>query len=50
LAWGNNGFGQLGNGTTMSSSMPVQVSNLTNGVMISCGVGRSIASTTTGLA
>jgi len=49
-AWGLNSYGQLGNGTTSNSSTPVQVSNLTNGVMISGGVDHSIATTTAGLA
>ncbi len=49
-AWGLNSYGQLGNGTTTSSSTPVQVTNLTNGVMISGGVDHSIAATTAGLA
>ena len=29
-AWGDNSFGQLGNGTTMPSLVPVKVSSLTN--------------------
>ncbi|MBI2832109.1 MAG: Ig-like domain repeat protein [Chloroflexi bacterium] len=38
-AWGNNGGGELGNGTTSNSNVPVQVSNLTGIVEISAGGG-----------
>jgi alpha-tubulin suppressor-like RCC1 family protein len=36
-AWGNNGFGQYGNGTTTSSAVPVQISGIVDPVMVSCG-------------
>ena len=42
-AWGNNGNGQLGDGTTTQRSAPVQVSNLTNVVAIAAGFNHSLA-------
>ena len=38
--WGLNNFGQLGNGSFFSSSIPVQVSDLTQGVQDIAGGGR----------
>lgn len=42
-AWGNNSYGQLGDGTTTSKSIPVQVSGLSNVVEASAGGYYSIA-------
>src|ERR1700674_5514322 len=43
LAWGRNGFGQLGNGSTTTSSTPVVVSSLPAAVAIASGQNHSLA-------
>ncbi|QIF02261.1 choice-of-anchor Q domain-containing protein [Roseimicrobium sp. ORNL1] len=47
-AWGANGYGQLGNGTTTEQHAPVQVGTLSNAVQVACrgqwyGLGHAIA-------
>jgi hypothetical protein len=41
--WGNNAFGQLGNGTTTSSSVPVQVGTATNWMSVAAGDFHTVA-------
>jgi alpha-tubulin suppressor-like RCC1 family protein len=43
LAWGGNGFGQFGNGTTTGSNTPVLVSTFPAGLAIACGGDHSLA-------
>jgi alpha-tubulin suppressor-like RCC1 family protein len=43
MAWGANGNGQLGNGTTENSDVPVAVSGLSGVTAIAAGSGHSVA-------
>jgi alpha-tubulin suppressor-like RCC1 family protein len=43
VAWGDNGYGELGNGTTTTSDVPVAVSGLTGVKGISAGKWQSMA-------
>jgi len=47
-AWGWNGFGQLGDGTTIDSTTPVQVSGLTDVIAIAAGTYNTLALKTDG--
>ena len=42
-AWGQNGFGQLGNGSFEHSAIPVKVNNLDNIIQISANYGFNLA-------
>jgi alpha-tubulin suppressor-like RCC1 family protein len=42
-AWGENNYGELGNGTSTNSNVPVQVSGLTNVIAVSGGGYHSLA-------
>ena len=42
LAWGNNYYGQLGDGSTITKSSPVQVQGLSNVLMIASGGSHSL--------
>jgi len=43
FAWGANNSGQLGDGTTINKTLPVQVSGLSSVIAIDCGNGHSLA-------
>ena len=43
LAWGNNNFGQLGDGTRVENFTPIQVANLRDIVAIAAGQAHSLA-------
>lgn len=43
LAWGNNDYGQLGDGTNVSTSAPVKVRGLGHVIAIAAGPGHSLA-------
>lgn len=49
-AWGNNSFGQLGDGTTVSKATPVQVVGITNAIAIAAGGSASKNSSVMGMA
>jgi len=43
MAWGDNAYGQLGNGTTTDSNIPVAVTGITNAVAVAAGGFHSAA-------
>src|SRR2546422_1024848 len=43
VAWGDNYYGQLGNGTNTTSNVPVPVSGITDAVAIAGGLDHSLA-------
>ena len=43
LAWGNNSYGQLGDGTQMDRTSPVAVPGLTGVVALAAGVAHTVA-------
>ena len=50
MAWGNNGRGQLGNGSTNNSSVAAEVKNLSNVVSVTAGAPYAIAQLSNGSA
>ena len=46
--WGSNSYGQLGNGTTVSTTTPVAVTGITNAVQVSVGGWHACAVLATG--
>ena len=50
MAWGADGSGQLGNGTTTNSNVPVAVSGLSGATSVSAGANHSLAVLSTGTA
>ena len=43
VCWGANGWGQLGNGSTVNSQVPVGVTGISNAVQVATGYGFSCA-------